>query len=72
MQKLLAMPQRSIYVGVREITRLRIKHMTKTPDYTAMFKDMMGKFPVDMSAFESSKADISTGNLPIMSLNIAV
>ena len=62
MQKLLAMPQRSIYVGVREITRLRIKHMTKTPDYTAMFKDMMGKLPVDMSAFEDAyKAQAAFG-----------
>ena len=28
--------------------------MTQTPDITAMFKDMMGKFPVDMSAFEDA------------------
>jgi hypothetical protein len=56
------MPQRSIYMGVREKTRLRIKHMTKTPDYTAMFKDMMGKFPVDMSAFEDAyKAQAAFG-----------
>ena len=36
--------------------------MTKTPDYTAMFKDMMGKFPVDMSAFEDAyKAQAAFG-----------
>ena len=36
--------------------------MTKTPDYTAMFKDMMGKFPVDMSAFEDAyKAQVAFG-----------
>ena len=36
--------------------------MTKTPDYTAMFKDMMGKFPVDMSAFEDAyKAQMAFG-----------
>ena len=28
--------------------------MTQTPDITEMFKDMMGKFPVDMSAFEDA------------------
>ena len=28
--------------------------MTQTPDITAMFKDMMGKLPVDMSAFEDA------------------
>ena len=28
--------------------------MTQTPDITAMFKDMMGKFPVDMSTFEDA------------------
>lgn len=36
--------------------------MTKTPDYTAMFKDMMGKLPVDMSAFEDAyKAQVAFG-----------
>ena len=28
--------------------------MAKTQDYTKMFKDMMGAFPVDMSAFEGA------------------
>ena len=28
--------------------------MTQTPDITAMFKDMMGKLPIDMSAFEDA------------------
>jgi hypothetical protein len=28
--------------------------MTKTPDMTAMFKDIMGSFPVDTSAMEGS------------------
>ncbi|MEO9651489.1 MAG: phasin family protein [Roseobacter sp.] len=28
--------------------------MTKTPDITAMFKDVMGAFPVDASAFEDA------------------
>ena len=28
--------------------------MTQTPDINAMFKDMMGKFPIDMSAFEDA------------------
>jgi hypothetical protein len=28
--------------------------MTKTPDMTAMFKDVMGSFPVDTSAMEGS------------------
>ncbi len=27
---------------------------TATPDYTKMFQDMMGNFPVDMSAFEEA------------------
>ena len=36
--------------------------MTNTPDYTAMFKDMMGKFPADMSAFEDAfKAQVAFG-----------
>ena len=26
--------------------------MKQTPDITGMLKDMMGKFPVDMSTFE--------------------
>ena len=28
--------------------------MAKTTDYTAMFKDMMGAFPVDMSSFQDA------------------
>jgi len=28
--------------------------MAKTPDYTKMFTDMMGAFPMDMSAFEGA------------------
>ncbi|MCU0855469.1 MAG: phasin, PhaP, partial [Rhodobacteraceae bacterium] len=27
---------------------------TKTQDYTKMMKDMMGSFPVDMSAFQDA------------------
>jgi hypothetical protein len=32
----------------------RDKDMTKTPDMTAMFKDVMGSFPVDTAAFEGA------------------
>ena len=31
---------------------LRVDIMTKNPDLTEMFKDVMGKFPVDMTSFE--------------------
>lgn len=30
------------------------RQMAKTQDYSKMFKDMMGAFPVDMSAFEGA------------------
>ncbi|MBO27682.1 MAG: phasin, PhaP [Rhodobacteraceae bacterium] len=36
--------------------------MTKTPDMTAMFKDVMGSFPVDTSAMEGSFKTAATLN----------
>lgn len=36
--------------------------MTKTPDMTAMFKDIMGAFPVDGSAFEGAFKNTATLN----------
>ncbi|MGB3245382.1 MAG: phasin family protein [Sulfitobacter sp.] len=36
--------------------------MTKTPDITAMFKDVMGSFPVDTSAMEGSFKTAATLN----------
>lgn len=54
------MPQCSIYMGFRdnEAGRSReteIRTMAaKTQDYTKMMKDMMGAFPVDMSAMQDA------------------
>ena len=36
--------------------------MTKTPDMTAMFKDIMGAFPVDGSTFEGAFKNTATLN----------
>ena len=40
----------------------RIDDMTKTPDYTAMFKDVMGSFPVDTAAMEDAFKTTATLN----------
>ena len=36
--------------------------MTKTPDFTAMFKDVMGSFPVDTAAMEDAFKTTATLN----------
>jgi phasin protein len=41
---------------------LRILEMTKTPDMTAMFKDVMGSFPVDTAAMEDAFKTSATLN----------
>jgi len=56
------MPQCSIYIllqtqqtaGCSANKPQRMKKMTKTPDMTAMFKDVMGAFPVDTAAMDNA------------------
>jgi hypothetical protein len=42
--------------------------MTKTPDFTAMFKDVMGSFPVDTSAMDGAFKSTSALNEKLSSV----